>query len=107
MPEFAQQDDYFLAHGASLMSDESHEILHIDTLRRIVAATMADAEDARAPLNDAQALELARKPLSKCLSWAPHITRCTDLEIRALIRAVEAAHGITADARERWNCWKR
>ena len=50
----------------------------------------------RPPLNDAQALELARKHLDKGLSWAPHITRCTDLEIRALIRAVEAAHGIEA-----------
>ena len=59
-----------------------------------VYVTMPDADEARAPLNDAQALELARKHLDKGLSWAPHITRCTDLEIRALIRAVEAAHGI-------------
>jgi hypothetical protein len=58
-----------------------------------VYVTMPD--DERAPLDDAQALELARKHLDKGLSWAPHITRCTDLEIRALIRAVEAAHGIT------------
>lgn len=48
----------------------------------------------RIPLNDAQALELARKHLDTGLSWAPHITRCNDLEIRALIRAVESAHGI-------------
>ena len=58
-----------------------------------VYVTMPD--DERAPLDDAQALELARKHLDKGLSWAPHITRCNDLEIRALIRAVEAAHGIT------------
>ena len=48
----------------------------------------------RTPLDDAQALEIARKHLDKGLSWAPHITRCNDLEIRSLIRAVEAAHGI-------------
>ncbi len=50
----------------------------------------------RQPLDDAQALELARKHLDQGLSWAPHIVRCTDLEVRALIRAVEAAHGIGA-----------
>jgi hypothetical protein len=49
-----------------------------------------------APLNDADALALARKHLDHGLSWAPHITRCTDLEIRALIRAVETTHGIVA-----------
>lgn len=40
LPEFSQQDDYLLAHGASLMSEDSHEILHRDTLRRIVAAAV-------------------------------------------------------------------
>lgn len=39
--EFRQQDDYLLAHGASLMSEHSHEILHVDTLRRIVDAAVA------------------------------------------------------------------
>jgi hypothetical protein len=48
----------------------------------------------REPLTDEQALELARKHLDKGLSWAPHITRCTDMEIKALIRAIERAHGI-------------
>jgi hypothetical protein len=48
------------------------------------------------PLKDADALALARRHLDHGLSWAPHITRCTDAEIRALIRAVEAAHGIVA-----------
>jgi hypothetical protein len=55
------------------------------------------APTARQPLTDEQALDLARKHLDKGLSWAPHITRCTDLEIRALIRAIEAAHGITQE----------
>jgi len=50
----------------------------------------------RTPLNDEHALELARKHLERGLSWAPRITRCTDAEIKALIRAVEAAHGIGA-----------
>jgi hypothetical protein len=48
LAEFAQQDDYLLAHGASLMSEDSHEILHMDTLRRIVAAAVA-AERERWP----------------------------------------------------------
>ena len=48
----------------------------------------------RLPLDDAKALGIARTHLDKGLSWAPHITRCNDLEILALIRAVEAAHGI-------------
>jgi len=46
-------------------------------------------------LMDERLLELARQHLDKGLSWAPHITRCTDLEIRAFARAIEAAHGIT------------
>lgn len=40
LPEFAQQDDYLLAHGASLMSESSHEIIHVDTLRKIVDAVL-------------------------------------------------------------------
>jgi hypothetical protein len=44
LPEFRQQDDYLLAHGASLMSEHSHEIIHIDTLRRIIAALRAQPE---------------------------------------------------------------
>jgi len=66
---------------------------------QIVAFADAVRESERAalnrdPLDDAQALALARQHLDKGLSWAPHIVRCTDLEVRALIRAVEAAHGI-------------
>jgi hypothetical protein len=57
-------------------------------------ACVLEMDTARKPLDEAQALELARKHLDQGLSWAPYITRCTDLEIRALIRAVEAAHGI-------------
>lgn len=59
-------------------------------------ACVLEMDASRKPLNDAQALELARKHLDRGLSWAPHIVRCTDLEVRALIRAVEAAHGIGA-----------
>jgi hypothetical protein len=40
LPEFTQQDDYLLSHGASLMSDNSHEIIHVDTLRKIVEAVL-------------------------------------------------------------------
>jgi hypothetical protein len=40
---FTQQDDYLLAHGASVMSESSHEIIHVDTLRTILAAS-ASAE---------------------------------------------------------------
>lgn len=43
MSEFRQQDDYLLAHGASLMSDDSHEIIHIDTLTKIVLAVLASS----------------------------------------------------------------
>jgi hypothetical protein len=41
---FRLQDDYYLAHGASLMSEESHEIIHTDTVDAIVRAAGA-AED--------------------------------------------------------------
>ncbi|MFY1847918.1 Lar family restriction alleviation protein [Achromobacter dolens] len=41
LPEFRQQDDYLLAHGASLMSENSHEIIHIDTLRRVISAALS------------------------------------------------------------------
>ena len=58
-------------------------------------AALAEAGAGKcAPLDDAQALELARKYLDKGVIWASHITRCNDLEILALIQAVEAAHGI-------------
>jgi hypothetical protein len=40
LPEFRQQDDYLLAHGASLMSEDSHEIVHVDTVRKIVEAAL-------------------------------------------------------------------
>jgi len=59
-------------------------------------AVLAAAGNTRHPLDDSQALALARQHLDQGLSWKPHITRCNDLEIRALIRAVEAAHGIRA-----------
>jgi hypothetical protein len=59
-------------------------------------ACVLEMDEARKPLNDAQAMELARRHLEKGLSWATRITRCTDAEIKALIRAVEAAHGIGA-----------
>jgi hypothetical protein len=39
LPEFRQQDDYLLAHGASLLSEQSHEIIHVDTALRIAGAT--------------------------------------------------------------------
>lgn len=37
---FRLQDDYFLAHGASLMSEDSHEIIHSDTVDAIVSAAI-------------------------------------------------------------------
>lgn len=55
LSEFRQQDDYLLAHGASLMSDDSHEILHTDTLRRAVAAATAQQADEIERLRDALA----------------------------------------------------
>jgi hypothetical protein len=45
--EFSQHDDYLLAHGASLMSEDSHEIIHVDTVRRIIRAALARASEAR------------------------------------------------------------
>jgi len=41
LSEYTQQDDYLLAHGASLLSEESHEIFHIDALHRAVDAAVA------------------------------------------------------------------
>jgi len=40
---FTQQDAYLLSPGASKLSDESHEIIHVDTLRKIVDAALATA----------------------------------------------------------------
>ena len=81
------------------------EINKVGAAMNALRAALAQAEAVReseqsalnrAPLDDAQALALARQHLDKGLSRAPHIVRCTDLEVRALIRAVEAAHGIGA-----------
>jgi hypothetical protein len=48
LSDFRQQDDYLLANGASLMSEDSHEILHIDTLDRIVNAALSSLSAALA-----------------------------------------------------------
>jgi len=80
------------------LGDPTGELMQDELVERARNA-WADAQlyrMQRAPLDDAQALALARQHLDKGLSWAPHIVRCTDLEVRALIRAVEAAHGIGA-----------
>jgi hypothetical protein len=55
LPEFRQQDDYLLAHGASLLSEHSHEILHMDTLRKIVSAAVAAERKRYAAILDADA----------------------------------------------------
>jgi hypothetical protein len=55
LAEFSQQDDYLLAHGASLMSENSHEILHMDTLRKIVSAAVAAERKRCAAILDADA----------------------------------------------------
>lgn len=34
--EFTQQDDFLLAHGAPMDSEDGFEIIHMDTVRRIV-----------------------------------------------------------------------
>jgi hypothetical protein len=49
LPEFRQQDDYLLAHGASLLSEQSHEIIHVDTALRIAGATPPAAAQPAAP----------------------------------------------------------
>jgi len=43
MPEFRQQDDWLLSGNASLMSEDSHEIIHVDTVLKIAAAIAATA----------------------------------------------------------------
>lgn len=43
LSEYHQQDDYLLAHGASLLSEESHEIFHVDALLRVVEAAVSAA----------------------------------------------------------------
>ena len=78
---------------AELIDEAVQELHNLAFADALVAAERARE---RKPLDDAQALELTRKHLDRGLSWAPHIVRCTDLELRALIRAVEAAHGIGA-----------
>jgi len=50
--EFSQRDDYLLANGASLMSEDSHEIIHVDTVRRIIRAALARASEAAAEDDD-------------------------------------------------------
>ena len=44
-------------------------------------------------MDDEKALEFARKYLDKGISWEPSITRCTDVEIINLIRALESSQG--------------
>jgi len=41
LPEFRHHDDYLLSPTASLMSSDSHEIIHIDTACKIVRALLS------------------------------------------------------------------
>lgn len=45
---YSRQEDYLLGNGASLMSEDSHEIIHVDTLRAIVNAAQRLAGQAQA-----------------------------------------------------------
>ncbi len=54
LPEFRQQDDYLLAHSASLMSDDHNEIIHIDTALRIAQATQHTGQREWVSLTDEQ-----------------------------------------------------
>lgn len=65
LPEFRQQDDYLLAHGASLMSENSHEIIHVDTLRRIIAA-LSRAQTEAEVLNPAMVERLQHAIEGEC-----------------------------------------
>ncbi len=57
LPNFQRRDDYLLAGGASVMSENCHEIIHVDTLRKIIAAarvTLArPVAEVAAPVRDA------------------------------------------------------
>lgn len=44
LPNFRQQDDFLSSPGAPLMSDEDHEIIHIDTVQRIAQALAQPAQ---------------------------------------------------------------
>jgi len=103
LPQFSQQDDYLLAHGASLMSVDSHEIIHIDTVRRIAAALAAPQPQAE-PVN-AEMREALRDMLS---GWVYIRQMHGDLygvgwdraqgKAEAALSRAEAHHGITGDA---------
>jgi len=43
LPQFRQVDDYMLTEGAPHDSEESYEIIHVDTIRRIVRAVFSTA----------------------------------------------------------------
>ncbi len=57
LPEFEQNDDYLLAHGASLMSDTSHEIIHVDTVRKVVDVVLSAPTK---PLSDEQIRQISQ-----------------------------------------------
>jgi len=118
LPEFSQQDDYLLAHGASLMSDASHEIIHVDTLRKIVdaalaaarpmAAVPADLIEARAQ-GRAEALAIilgldAESGLDECTESHPiadtgeYGTSWNESELRKLLRADDSAWSLLQEA---------
>jgi hypothetical protein len=65
LPEFRQQDDYLLAHGASLLSEQSHEIIHIDTAFRIAGVALPAAP---VPLTNAPTKEMI--DAAERIDWA-------------------------------------
>jgi hypothetical protein len=89
LPEFRQQDDYLLSHCASLMSEDSHEIIHIDTALRIAQTTPHAAQ--RQPLTREQR-EVVIAKADQAMTADPNLSWRD-----ALISQTEAAHGITGD----------
>jgi hypothetical protein len=118
LPEFSQHDDYLLAHGASLMSDASHEIIHVDTLRKIVdavftaarpmAAVPADLIEARAQ-GRAEALAIilgldAESGLDECTESHPiadtgdYGTSWNEAKLRKLLHADDGVWSLLQEA---------
>jgi hypothetical protein len=98
LPEFRQQDDYLLAHGASLMSEDSHEIVHVDTVRKIVAAALQWAASQQAAEGDDELLRLRAKVdalTREAWTWSK-ACESESMRIHGVKDAINKAYGIVS-----------
>lgn len=85
LPNYVPQEDWLLSPCAPLMSEDSHEMMHWDTIEKIVKAVAAPPVAQRQPLTDEQIEKMMDE--HSAIGWT----------YWQGVRDAEAAHGITGE----------